>query len=261
MTVDWNNYFKNANKHFLVIAGPCSIESREQLMSTAELVSNSGASLLRGGIYKLRTSPDSFQGLGKDALLLVKDVKEKTGMSFVAEITDPRQVEEFSDFVDVVQVGSRNMYNYSLLKELGGMDKPVLLKRGFSATVDEWIKAAEYIKQAGNPNVILCERGIRGFDNKTRNVLDLGSVAYIKHYTDFLVFVDPSHATGDVRLVQDLAKASLFAGADGLMVEVHPDPAKALSDGPQALTFDMFESMMSDMKHLLPFLHKELVRA
>ncbi len=261
MTVKLTEYFQDAKQQFLVVAGPCSIESREQLLDTAKVVADSGATLLRGGIYKLRTSPDSFQGLGEDAYLLVKEAKEKLGLPFIAEITDPRQIPLFQDYVDVIQVGSRNMYNYALLKELSELDLPVVLKRGFSATLDEWIKAADYLRSGGNDKVILCERGIRGFDNKTRNVLDLASVSYLKKYSDHIVMVDPSHATGDSNLVADMAKAAIFAGADGIMVEIHPNPEQALSDGPQALTFQAYEKLMQEIKTLLPYVQKELVRS
>lgn len=258
MNWNWEDFFTNHQKNFAVIAGPCAIESKEQFLKTAEFVKEQEASFLRGGVYKLRTSPDTFQGLGQEALEYVKLAKEKLGMSFVAEITDPRQIEEFLPLVDMIQVGSRNMYNYSLLKELGSLDKAVFLKRGFSATLDEWIKAGDYVRHGGNPYVILCERGIRGFDSKTRNVLDLGSVTYLKQYTDHIVYVDPSHATGDSKLIPQLAKASVLCGADGLMIEVHPNPASALSDGPQALNFDGFANLMSDIKKLLPLVQKEL---
>jgi 3-deoxy-7-phosphoheptulonate synthase len=257
--MNWNEFFSKKNKSFSLVAGPCSIESEEQLRAVASHVKQQGVSFLRGGVYKLRTNPSAFQGLGHEAFELVKKIKQETNLSFVAEITDPRQLEELDSFVDMIQVGSRNMYNYSLLKDLGKIKKPVLLKRGFSATIDEWVNAAEYIRSGGNSHVILCERGIRSFDTKTRNVLDLAAVSYLKQHTDFMVFVDPSHATGRRDLVIPMAKAAVVAGADGVMVEVHPEPAKALSDGPQALTLDDYTTLVSDIKELLKISQKELV--
>ncbi|MCB0349111.1 MAG: 3-deoxy-7-phosphoheptulonate synthase [Bdellovibrionales bacterium] len=258
--MEWKNFFSQQNKTFSLIAGPCSIESEEQLDKVASHIKQEGVTFLRGGVYKLRTNPSAFQGLGADAYELVKKIKAKTGLSFVAEVTDPRQMEDLDSFVDMIQVGSRNMYNYSLLKDLGKVAKPVLLKRGFSATIDEWVNAAEYIRAGGNPYVILCERGIRSFDNKTRNVLDLAAVSYLKQNTDFMVFVDPSHATGRRDLVIPMAKAAVVSGADGIMVEVHPEPAKALSDGPQALTFDDYTLLVSEIKSLLKLSQRELIQ-
>lgn len=258
--MNWNDFFSTKNKSFSLVAGPCSIESEEQLRTIATHIKKQGVSFLRGGVYKLRTNPSAFQGLGQEAFELVKKIKKETNLSFVAEITDPRQMEELDSFVDMIQVGSRNMYNYSLLKDLGKTNKPVLLKRGFSATLDEWVNAAEYVRAGGNPYVILCERGIRSFDSKTRNVLDLAAVSYLKQHTDFMVYVDPSHATGRRDLVIPMAKAAVVAGADGVMVEVHPEPAKALSDGPQALTLDDYTQLVSDIKQLLKISQKELVQ-
>lgn len=243
---------------FCLIAGPCSIESREQLETTAKYVKENGASVLRGGIYKMRTKPDSFQGLGADAYQLVKEVKKEQNLPFVTEITDPRQISDLAELADIFQVGSRNMYNYALLKELGNYDKPVLLKRGFSATVEEWTKAAEYVEAAGNAKVILCERGIRGFDNVTRNILDLASVSYIKKHTHYPVVVDPSHATGRADLIKPMALASVAAGADGLIIETHPEPEKALSDGFQSLNPAEFADLAGDLKRLLEFYDKSL---
>lgn len=246
---------------FTVIAGPCSIESHEQFLETANGVKQSGAALLRGGIWKLRTSSQSFQGHGKEAFSMIRSVLTETGMSLVSEITDLRQLEEAYDLIDMIQVGSRNMHNYALLKELGRQKKPVLLKRGFAALIDEWIKAAEYITDGGNPNVILCERGIRTFETATRNTLDLNAVVYAKKMTSLPVIVDPSHAVGIRALVPDLAIASAAAGADGIIVEVHPRPAEALSDGMQALTLTDFKNMMTRLERILTAmdrpLHKE----
>lgn len=223
-----------------IVAGPCSIESREHLRETAIGVKKAGASFLRGGIYKMRTSADSFQGLGSDAFGFINEVKRETGMPLVSEITDPRQISDIAATVEMFQVGSRNMYNYELLKELGALRKPVLLKRAFAATVDEWIKAADYVVKGGNPNVILCERGIRTFEPTTRNTLDLNSVAYLKAHTSFPVIVDPSHGTGRPELIGPMALAAVAAGADGLIIEVHPRPKEALSDAHQALDFAQF---------------------
>ena len=241
---------------FTVIAGPCSIESNEQFLSTAKSVLESGAYLLRGGVFKLRTSPNSFQGLGHNAFQIVRDVKTKTNAPFITEVTDPRQIGDLDSLVDAFQVGSRNMHNYELLKELGKTDKPIILKRGFSGLIKEWILAAEYIKNNGNENVVLCERGIRSFDQTTRNTFDLNAVAYIKQNTDFPILADPSHATGIKELVTPMSLAAIAAGADGIMVEVHPNPSEALSDGFQALTFSDFKFLMAKIKKLLPALDR-----
>jgi 3-deoxy-7-phosphoheptulonate synthase len=223
-----------------IIAGPCSIESREHLLETAKGVLAKGASFLRGGIYKMRTSVDSFQGLGSDAFGFINDVKRETGMPLVSEVTDPRQISDIASTVEMFQVGSRNMYNYELLKELGALRKPVLLKRAFAATVDEWLKAADYVVKGGNDNVLLCERGIRTFEPTTRNTLDLNSVAYLKAHSQFPVIVDPSHGTGRPELIAPMSYAAVAAGADGLIIEVHPRPSQALSDAHQALDFEQF---------------------
>ncbi len=246
------------NGEFSVIAGPCSVESEQQFFQTGQFVKNHGACLLRGGIFKLRTSPESFQGLGKSAYDVVQSVKTELGMPFVSEITDPRQIEEMESVVDMFQVGSRNMHNYALLKELGRTQKPVLLKRGFAGLIKEWLLAAEYIVKHGNPNVILCERGIRTFETATRNTLDLNAVAYVKARTDLPVIADPSHGTGMSDLVIPMARAAFAAGADGIMVEVHPQPEKALSEGFQALTFEMFESMMNQLAKMSVALDRPL---
>jgi 3-deoxy-7-phosphoheptulonate synthase len=246
---------------FTVMAGPCSIESPEQFLETATAVKAGGACMLRGGIWKMRTSAKTFQGLGDASFEFIKAVCKQTQMGLVSEITDARQIEEVYDVVDMFQVGSRNMHNYSLLKELGRQKKPILLKRGFASLIDEWIKAAEYITAGGNQNVILCERGIRTFETATRNTLDLNAVVYVKKNTHFPVIVDPSHAVGIRALVPDLALASAAAGADGIIVEVHPRPKEALSDGPQALTFDDFNAMMSKVSRVLTALDRPLQKA
>ena len=236
---------------FAVIAGPCSIESEEQFLPTAQFVLGHHASIVRGGIYKMRTQADSFQGLGDEALKLVGKMKNKLSAPFIAEITDTRQVERLYPMVDCFQVGSRNMYNYELLKELGRQDKPVMLKRGFSALIDEWIKAADYIVQAGNDQVILCERGIRSFESKMRNTLDLATVAYMKQHYDFPVIVAPSHGTGHPELIPPMTKAAIACGADGIMVEVHPNPKEALSDGFQALTYEDYKAVIDQIQPYL----------
>ena len=243
---------------FLVIAGPCAIESYDQFSQTVKAVTMAGASIIRGGMYKLRTSPDSFQGLGKEAYAIIRQVKQEQNISFISEITDPRQISDFYDLVDVFQVGSRNMHNYALLKELGTVDKPVVLKRGFAGLIKEWIFAADYIRKGGNKNVVLCERGIRTFETSTRNTFDLNAIAYIKKHSDLPVLADPSHATGDNDLVTPMALAATAAGADGLIVEVHPRPSVAKSDGFQALTFEQFNDLMVKLKQLLPILGKTL---
>lgn len=243
---------------FTVIAGPCSIESRQQFLETSQAVKASGAAMLRGGVWKLRTSAHSFQGLGNEAFQFIKDVLAETGLSLVSEITDPRQIDILGDYVEMFQVGSRNMHNYALLKELGQIRKPVLLKRGFAAFADEWIKSAEYIMVGGNEQVILCERGIRTFETSTRNTLDLNSVLYVKEKTGLPIIVDPSHAVGLSEFVPQLALASAAAGADGLIIEVHPRPAEALSDGRQALTLPEFQKLMSQVNRVLTALDRPL---
>lgn len=246
---------------FTVIAGPCSIESFDQFLETASAVKASGANLVRGGIWKMRTSAKSFQGLGSDSFEMIKQVLQMTDMKLVAEISDVKQIEQVRDFVTMYQVGSRNMYNYEMLKELGRQEKPVLLKRGFSALIEEWIKAAEYVTGGGNQNVILCERGIRTFETATRNTLDLNAVVYVKQNTDLPVIVDPSHAVGISNLVANLAVASAAAGADGVIVEVHPRPSEALSDGQQALTISDFSNMMNKIERVLTALERPLNKA
>lgn len=246
---------------FTVIAGPCSIESYEQFKLTADWVKNSGACLLRGGIWKVRTSAQSFQGLGSDSFSVIKNVLKETGMSLVSEVTDAKQMETLHDIVDMFQVGSRNMHNTTLLKELGRQSKPILLKRGFAALIDEWLKASEYILEGGNSNVVLCERGIRTFETATRNTLDLNAVAYIKKHSSLPVIVDPSHAVGIRDLVPDLALASAAVGADGLIIEVHPNPDKALSDGMQTLDFKSFSSLMLRLEKVLEAVQRPLQKA
>ncbi|HVR42148.1 MAG TPA: 3-deoxy-7-phosphoheptulonate synthase [Thermoanaerobaculia bacterium] len=244
---------------FVVLAGPCSIESRAQFESIAGFVREHGAAMLRGGIFKLRTKRSSFQGLGEEGYEIVRAVRELTGMPMVAEVTDPRQIEGLAEVVDVLQVGTRNMYNYSLLMELGRIRKPVMLKRGFSALIDEWLHAAEYVTSGGNEDVILCERGIRTFETKMRNTLDLAAVAWVRRHSPFPVLVDPSHGTGRPELIEPMMLAAAAAGADGVLIEVHPQPDRALSDGHQAVDFEGFASMMSRLEPLLAALGRSLV--
>lgn len=234
----------------VVMAGPCAVEGREQLLTTARAVRSMGADLLRGGAFKPRTSPYSFQGLGEDGLKYLVEAREETGLPVVTEVMDAAGVELVARYADLLQIGSRNMQNFYLLREVGRSGKPVLLKRGLSSTIEEWLMAAEYILSEGNPDVVLCERGIRTYETTTRNTLDLSAVPVVKGLSRLPIIVDPSHATGDRRLVKPLARAALAAGADGLMVEVHPQPEKALSDGPQSLTFDGFGELMQELTEI-----------
>jgi 3-deoxy-7-phosphoheptulonate synthase len=232
-----------------MMAGPCSVESREQLFETADAVAAAGATVLRGGAFKPRTSPYSFQGLGVEALRYLAEARERTGLPVITEVMEPNQVDIVAEYADILQIGTRNMQNYSLLTAVGRVARPVMLKRGYGATVEEWLMAAEYIVSSGNPNVILCERGIRTFETYTRNTMDLAAVPLLHHLTHLPVIVDPSHATGKRWLVAPLALGGVAVGADGVMVEVHPDPDSALSDAEQQLTLDQFREMMS---RLLP---------
>jgi 3-deoxy-7-phosphoheptulonate synthase len=234
----------------VVMAGPCSVESEEQLKSTARLVAREGARILRGGAFKPRTSPYTFQGLGLPALQLLAEAREETGMPVISEVTDPGQVELFDRYVDLLQVGSRNMHNFVLLRAVGQSSKPVLLKRGFGSTIEEWLLAAEYVLSSGNPNLILCERGIRTFETATRNTLDLSAVPVLRERTHLPIVVDPSHGTGQRSLVGPMALAAAAVGADGLLIEVHPDPPSAKSDGDQSLSFEEFGELMDELRRL-----------
>ncbi|MDO5406596.1 MAG: 3-deoxy-7-phosphoheptulonate synthase [Eubacteriales bacterium] len=231
-----------------IMAGPCAIENQEQLMQTAFAVKKSGANFLRGGAYKPRTSPYSFQGLEEEGLRYMKEAREATGLNVICEVTSEHAIESAVKYVDMLQIGARNMQNFELLKEAGRSGVPVLLKRGLSATIDEWLNAAEYIMSEGNENVVLCERGIRTFETATRNTLDISAVPVLRSRTHLPVIVDPSHATGVRSYVAPLAKCAIAAGADGLMIEVHPNPACALSDGPQSLTFEQFDRLTSELR-------------
>lgn len=234
-------------KSFAIIAGPCSVESENQILTVAKSVKKSGATLLRGGAYKPRTSPYSFQGLELEGLELLKAAREETGLPIVTEIMSPSLVETFERDVDIIQVGARNMQNFDLLKELGKTTKPILLKRGLSSTIEEWLMSAEYIMAGGNHNVILCERGIRTFETYTRNTLDLSAVPVIKKLSNLPVVVDPSHATGLRWLVEPMALAAMAVGADGIITEVHNDPTNALCDGAQSLDLEQFEMLMKKL--------------
>ena len=236
-----------------LMAGPCSVESEEQIVAIAKQVKASGATMLRGGAFKPRTSPYSFQGMGVEGLELLKIAREETGLPIVTEIMDAEHLPAFKD-VDVIQVGARNMQNFSLLKELGLQEKPVLLKRGLSATYEEWLMSAEYIMSGGNHNVILCERGIRTFETYTRNILDIGAVTVLKHLTHLPVIVDPSHACGKAWMVPKIAPAAVAAGADGLIIEVHNDPEHAVCDGPQSIKPEAFDALAKKLHSLHEFM-------
>ena len=231
-----------------IMAGPCAVENEAQLMTIAEAVKAAGAAILRGGAYKPRTSPYSFQGLEEEGLRYMQEAKAATGLSTICEVVSLDAIEAAVKYVDMIQIGARNMQNFILLKEAGQSGLPVLLKRGLSATIDEWLNAAEYIIAEGNPNVVLCERGIRTFETATRNTLDLSAVPVLRTKTHLPVIVDPSHSTGSYKYVAPMAKAAVACDADGLMIEVHNDPAHALSDGPQSLTFDKFSKLTSELK-------------
>src|SRR6478735_4577245 len=230
-----------------MMAGPCSIESRDQLFETADAVKAAGATIIRGGAFKPRTSPYAFQGLGIQGLRFLAEVRERTGLPVITEVMEPSQVDIVAEYADILQIGTRNMQNYSLLTAVGRVARPVMLKRGYGATVEEWLMAAEYIVSSGNPNVILCERGIRTFETYTRNTMDLAAVPLVHQLSHLPVIVDPSHATGKRWLVAPLAMGGVAVGADGVMVEVHPDPDAALSDAEQQLTLDQFRTMMAEL--------------
>jgi len=246
-------------ENLVVMAGPCAVESREQLLESARIVKAGGAQFLRGGAFKPRTSPYAFQGLEEKGLELLAEAREKTGLKIVTEVMDVQSVPVVADCADVLQIGARNMQNFQLLKAVGRINKPVLLKRGMAATLNEWLNAAEYIMNEGNYNVILCERGIRTFEDYTRNTLDLSAVAAIKMISHLPVIVDPSHGTGVWKLVGPMARAAVAAGADGLMIEVHPNPAVALSDGKQSLTPKKFNLLMKDLAAIAHVMGRTLV--
>ena len=241
----------------VVMAGPCAVESREQLLETAQLIKAGGAQFIRGGAYKPRTSPYAFQGLEEEGLKYLAEAREKTGLAVVTEVTVVEAVDTVAAYADLLQVGARNMQNFGLLKAVGRAGKPVMLKRGLAATIDEWLNAAEYIMNEGNPNVILCERGIRTYETYTRNTFDISAIPAIKHLSHLPIIADPSHGTGKWRMIKPASRASSAAGADGLIIEVHPNPARALSDGPQSLTPENYRDLMASVQKLSRFMKDE----
>ena len=241
-----------------VMAGPCSVESKEQICSTAKLVKEAGANFMRGGAYKPRTSPYSFQGMEEEGLILLAEARKETGLPIVTEVMNPREVDLVAKYADVMQVGARNVQNFSLLKELGKLKKPILLKRGMMTTIKEFLMSAEYILSEGNSDVILCERGIRTFETATRNTLDLSCIPVIKKESHLPIIIDPSHGTGHWDLVESMSRAAIAAGADGLMIEVHPDPANAYSDGPQSLKPEKFSRLMVTLRPLIELMGRTL---
>ncbi|MEA3298531.1 MAG: 3-deoxy-7-phosphoheptulonate synthase [Chloroflexota bacterium] len=241
-----------------IMAGPCAVESKQQLLSTARAVKAAGASILRGGAFKPRTSPYQFQGLGEEGLKLLSMAREETGMPIITEVITPHDVELVAEYADILQVGARNMQNFPLLDRVGRIKKPVMLKRGLSSTIQEWLLAAEYILSEGNDQVILCERGIRTFETYTRNTMDISAIPIIKRVSHLPIIADPSHATGKWYLVEPLALAAIASGADGLLVEVHPNPDKALTDGPQSLTFDNFQHLMSLLPPIAQAINRDI---
>jgi len=244
-------------KEVIVMAGPCVVENEKQIFETARYVKASGAKILRGGAFKPRTSPYSFQGLGEEGLKLLAQAGEETGLAVVTEVMSVNQIDLVAEYTDIFQVGARNMQNFVLLKELGKLKKPILLKRGMSATMEELLLSAEYILSQGNYEVILCERGIRTFENYTRNTLDLSAVPALKRLSHLPVIVDPSHATGRWRLVSPMSKAAIAAGADGLLIEVHPEPKSSLRDGAQTLRFDTFTQLMKEIRPIIQAVGRE----
>lgn len=242
--------------NLVMMAGPCSVESEEQIMETARIVKKAGANMLRGGVVKPRTSPYAFQGLGMEGIELMKKAKAETGLPIVCEVMSIAQLHEFGPHLDMIQIGARNMQNFDLLKEVGKTKIPVLLKRGLSATIEEWLMSAEYILAGGNENVVLCERGIRTYETAYRNVMDLNAVPMLKKLTHLPVVVDSAHGTGKYWMVEPLGMAGIAAGGDGLMVEVHPEPDKALSDGPQSLKPEVFETLMENVEKIANVLGK-----
>jgi len=246
------------NRKLLVIAGPCAVESQEQIMTVGASLKESGAQMLRGGAFKPRTSPYAFQGLKNDGLILLAQAREQYGLPIITEVMDIASIEVISEYADCLQVGARNIQNFQLLKQVGKTNKPVLLKRGMSTTIEEFLMSAEYVLASGNSNVILCERGIRTFETATRNTLDISAVPVLKQMTHLPVIVDPSHGTGHARYVQPMAFAAIAAGADGLMIEVHPKPEEALSDGPQSLKPHEFRDMMDGIRRIALAVDREV---
>lgn len=254
-TIVWVGNVPIGGNGAVVIAGPCSVESREQVMETAFAVKQCGAVMLRGGAYKPRTSPYDFQGLGEDGLKILREAGDEADLPVVTEIMSEDEIGLGCDYADMIQIGARNMQNFALLKKLGKIKTPILLKRGASATVKEWLSAAEYILHGGNENVVLCERGIKTFDNSLRNTLDLAAVALVKEMTHLPIIVDPSHATGKRSVIAAASRAALAVGADGIIVEVHPKPENAWSDGEQSLTFEGFGDLMANLRAPIRAVH------
>ncbi|MDE6550560.1 MAG: 3-deoxy-7-phosphoheptulonate synthase [Clostridia bacterium] len=246
-------------REIALIAGPCSVESRQQITDVAKAIKASGATMLRGGAFKPRTSPYAFQGLKYEGLDLLKEAKAATGLPIVTELMSPYDIDRFVEDVDVIQIGARNMQNFELLKQLGKIDKPILLKRGLSATIEEWLMSAEYILSGGNGKVILCERGIRTFETYTRNTLDLSAIVAIKQVSHLPVIVDPSHATGKAWMVPALARAAIAVGADGLIIEVHNDPIHALCDGNQSIKPEQFDAVVKDLRNIAPVVGRSIL--
>lgn len=251
------NGIKIGGKELVMIAGPCAVESREQILEAAAAVKKAGAQLLRGGAFKPRTSPYAFQGLEEEGLKLLKEAKDATGLSIITEVTSERAVELAEKYVDMFQVGARNVQNFHLLREIGRSKKPVLFKRGPSTTIDEWLNAAEYIMSEGNYNVVLCERGIRTFETATRNTLDISAVPVVKNLSHLPIIVDPSHAAGKTQYILPLSKAAIAAGADGLIIEVHPNPKCALSDAAQQLSPESFDELCKDIAKIAEIIGRE----
>jgi len=252
------NGVKIGGDRVIIMAGPCSVESREQVLEAAIVVKEGGAQILRGGAFKPRTLPYSFQGLGEEGLILLDEARKETGLPIVTEVMDADKVELVASYADILQIGTRNMQNFPLLKEVGRSDKPVMLKRGMSATINEWLGCAEYILAEGNPNVIMCERGIRTFETITRNTVDISAAPILHMISHLPVIVDPSHGTGSRSLVPPMSMAAIAAGADGVMVEVHPHPEEALCDGAQSLSPDDFKSFISDIKPIIAATNRRL---
>lgn len=251
------NGVKIGDGNLVVMAGPCAVESREQLLESAEIIKAQGAQFLRGGAFKPRTSPYSFQGLKEAGLKLLAEAREKTGLNIVTEVIDVESVQLVSEYADMLQIGARNMQNFQLLREVGKSGKPVVLKRGISSTLEEWLHAAEYIANEGNFNILFCERGIRTYETYTRNTLDLSAIPALKHLSHFPVMVDPSHGTGKWRMVKSMSLAAIAAGADALMIEVHPDPSVALSDGPQSLNPENYQDLMAEIRRLSGYIKEK----
>jgi 3-deoxy-7-phosphoheptulonate synthase len=258
--IELENGVRIGGPEVVVMAGPCAVESRDQILTTARSVAAAGATVLRGGAFKPRTSPYSFQGLGEEGLELLAEARAETGLAIVTEALDREGVELVARYADIIQIGARNMQNYSLLKAAGRAGKPVMLKRGMSATIKEWLLAAEYIVVEGEPRVMLCERGVRNFDTHARNLLDLTAVVTIKELSHLPIIADPSHGTGARSKVGPMTRASVAAGADGVMVEVHPDPTSAVSDGAQSLMLDQFDDLMVDVRTIAAALGRGIAR-